>query len=216
MRFFKCCGLHWLTWGVLLIVGGVLVRPQVNEHFAGYFCGGGTGGCQLSGTGWPFRHQLRTESWHLLIPDFSPQDWKAPLRSQTTMYRHEYQHDLEIRWSTAAVALNGLVCTWIVGATVYVVEAWLRRPRRWQFSIGQAFMWVAVLAAYLSLTENRWKNVCSQLGLQCTEVADEHLPYYEAAQIVSKFGIVLATYATISVVVLAAIRLYTGYRAKEQ
>ena len=121
--------LHWLT----CLVCGVLVWAIVDTECERRFVGGASsfGYVFLFDFGWPQTHLNDIESGILGPRPGDPEP------------THEYQ------WKPIGLTVNLSVCVIFLAATAYVCEAWLRRRKRWQFSLRQFLIATAMVRVLL-------------------------------------------------------------------
>ncbi|HEV2970727.1 MAG TPA: hypothetical protein VGY55_12220 [Pirellulales bacterium] len=58
-------------------------------------------------------------------------------------------------WHFPSLAFDSLVSLLLVISVMWVMEAWLRKPKRWQFSIRALGVWFAVVAVVLTILKQR-------------------------------------------------------------
>ncbi len=114
--------LHMATWLVLLAVGGVLIYVQYFQTVEHYYRN--THGYR----GWP-------------LPFFHPAS-SGPVAGFTLLFPATF--------NVLALLGDVLVTVCLLASTAFVIERWLRQPRRLQFQLG-TLLWATVVAAALLL-----------------------------------------------------------------
>jgi len=144
--------LHWLTWLIIGLVILALIDRQVAEQVL-YGVGGLGNYSERSIFGWPLVHLDLWETG-LQFPDSRNPGPGPPFPPR------EFYYD----WLGWQLIGNGLVCTFLLGATAFVCEAWVRSQRRAQFGLRHLMAATAVLSVLMALVTFEWEGTYRDLG----------------------------------------------------
>jgi hypothetical protein len=124
--------LRWVTWLMLVVVGSALIYAQLQGRADGYES---SFGYEISTVyGWPVAQFTVTEYGLYDLP---------LLGTPGPNYAHQ--------WHWLAAAVNVAVALAFLGSTAFVLEKWLRSPKRLQFSLRSLLIVSAVIGILLAL-----------------------------------------------------------------
>ena len=129
--------LHAITWVAVVIEITALTYGQFVRQFVSYATHGDTQFADYneeSNFGWPAVYMKVSKSGH----GFSAQ-------------QPEYSYS----WYILSLAFNCLASGGLVLSVLWVVETWLRKSHRRQFSLGEAALWIAVVGFLLTVVKER-------------------------------------------------------------
>jgi hypothetical protein len=123
--------LHWVAWLILVVVGGALIYAQFQGKTDGYES---SFGYEISTDyGWPVA-QFTVQTFGL---------YDLPLLGTPgPNYARE--------WHWLALLVNAAVALAFLGSTAFVLEKWLRSPKRLQFSLRSLLFVSAVIGILLA------------------------------------------------------------------
>jgi len=133
--------LHWITWVAVVIQIAALTYCQFVKQFGALSrTGYGPSGTQVEELyfGWPTIYEKQTISGVIPI--------------QATAYKPTIRYN----WHFPSLAFNLLVSLSLVFAVEWALEVWLRKPKRWQFSIREAAFWIAVIGVVITIVKQRF------------------------------------------------------------
>jgi hypothetical protein len=188
----RWCSRHWLTWLALVVEGAAIARCQFIEQFYGSLTGSSFSYVRWSNFGWPVAHVEQQESG----------TWAAVAKSPPTF---------EYTWFYPSFAVNCVFWLLLVCSVGLVVEVWLRKPKRWQFTLRGLALLFAVTGAVLtsakqqSLIDDGLSRLGMSAGLKLLSPFGSDLDW--ASIIVIHFGLVCLVYAIARIAIGVVARL---------
>jgi hypothetical protein len=129
--------LHWLTWLPVIVVGAAIARCQFIERFH-RIAGNSFSYLKSSCFGWPVAHVESLES-----------SKSAGIAGVAQSPKFEYT------WFFPSLAVNCVFWLLLVSAAGLAVEGWLRKPKRWQFTLRGLGLLFAATGAVLTAVKHR-------------------------------------------------------------
>jgi hypothetical protein len=129
--------MHWLTWVAVAVESAAITYCQSINQFGGFKSGFFVSVAD-SNFGWPVVHKQRAESGTM--------NAGGSFSGIKTV---------RVSWYLPSLAFNGLCWFVFVVSVGWFVESWLRKPKRWQFSLRGLGLLIAVIGAVLTLFEHQ-------------------------------------------------------------
>lgn len=145
--------LHWLTWVLVLLVGGSLVvenlAGQIVAWQKGFRVNFGKGG-SICSHGWPFRFEKRRRAFTVTRGVLSSSRWLFGL--DRWLFGLDKLRGVQ-RFHFLPFITNILIALLILASTAFTTESYLRSQTKWQFSIQGIMAFTAFVALILANTK---------------------------------------------------------------
>ena len=142
--------LHWLTWVLVLLVGGSLVVEnlvgQIVAGQKGFRVKFGKGG-SICSHGWPFRFEKRRRAFTVTRGVLSSSRWLFGL--DRWLFGLDKLRGVQ-RFHFLPFITNILIALLILASTAFTTETYLRLKPRWQISIQSILLFTTFIALLLA------------------------------------------------------------------
>jgi hypothetical protein len=139
---------HWLTWIIAGVQISTLVALQREVQVGAVITGNRT--TLIHHFGWPARNATVISK-----------------RSSYTIQGEDPDAQIHTQWSATSIAFTLAFSLTLVGATVFVLEQWLRSAPIWQISLRGLLALTAVVAVLLVMLPNKsmFYDALGQMGI---------------------------------------------------